>query len=64
MFWFITAICTIATLFGLLAIAGGAMSDAPTEGDASAKGGAITVGICLVVQVLACIARAHGWLPV
>lgn len=64
MFWVITAICTIASLLGLLSMAGGMMSDAPAEGDASVNGGAITVGICLVVQVLACVARAHGWLPV
>lgn len=44
--------CILGMIIGAIVFMGGAMSDAPTEGDKAAKGGVITFVIFLALAIM------------
>lgn len=64
MFWVLQVVGWILIPLGILCVMGGAMSDAPVEGNATANSGAIMFLIGVVLVVFAFIGRHYNWLPV
>jgi hypothetical protein len=60
-FWLLLFASIACFLCGLLAIMAGGMSDAPAEGDASARFGFMLQGIAVAVLVLDFVARHNHW---